>query len=63
MKSKILLGMGIAGCLMMTSWAADEGVAEHDLSEFKLGEHVSGNEVDLSKQDGKVVVIEYWGTR
>ena len=37
--------------------------AEHTLSEFNLGEHLSGPEVKLDKLEGKVVVIEYWGTR
>jgi hypothetical protein len=36
---------------------------EHTLSDFQLGEHVSGDKRKLSKLDGKVVVIEYWGTR
>ncbi|HIG83301.1 MAG TPA: hypothetical protein EYG40_13420 [Verrucomicrobia bacterium] len=37
--------------------------AEHNLSDFKLGDHVSGEERKLSKLKGKVVVLEYWGTR
>ena len=37
--------------------------AEHKLSEFNLGEHLSGPEVKLDQLEGKVVVIEYWGTR
>ena len=37
--------------------------AEHTLSEFQLGENISGTEVKLDKLEGKVVVIEYWGTR
>ncbi|MDE0570188.1 MAG: hypothetical protein OSB44_05860 [Verrucomicrobiales bacterium] len=37
--------------------------AEHSLSDFKLGDHVSGEERKLSKLKGKVVVLEYWGTR
>ena len=37
--------------------------AKHTLSDFELGEHVSGDKRKLSKLDGKVVVIEYWGTR
>ena len=44
--------------------AADEDtVPEHKLSDFKLGDHVSGEKRKLSKLDGKVVVVEYWGTR
>lgn len=63
MKSKILLGLGMCAGFLATSVAQDGAVPDHSLSEFKLGEHVTGNEVDLTKQDGKVVVIEYWGTR
>ena len=37
--------------------------AEHTLSEFNLGENLSGPKVKLDKLTGKVVVIEYWGTR
>ena len=37
--------------------------AKHSLSDFKLGDHVSGEKRKLSKLDGKVVVIEWWGTR
>ncbi len=33
------------------------------LSQFTLGEHVAGEEVDLTKLQGRVVAIEYWGTR
>jgi len=40
-----------------------DAVPDHKLSEFKLGDHVSGEKVDLSKMEGKVVAIEYWGTR
>mgnify|MGYP003316360476 FL=1 len=36
---------------------------EYTLSDFELGEHVSGEKRKLSNLDGKVVVIEYWGTR
>ena len=37
--------------------------AKHTLSDFKLGDHISGEKRKLSKLDGKVVVIEWWGTR
>ena len=36
---------------------------KYTLSDFELGEHVSGEKRKLSNLDGKVVVIEYWGTR
>ena len=66
MKKTILAGLGAATCFLLTTQSAaakDAAVPDHKLSEFTLGSHVSGPEVDLSKQDGKVVVIEYWGTR
>ena len=66
MKSKTLVGLGAAGFLfvgVLGASAKDDEVPDHNLSEFTLGEHVSGDEVDLSKQKGRVVVLEYWGTR
>ena len=68
MKTKILLSLGAAGCLFagalsVTARDKDSDVPEHKLSEFKLGDHISGEEVKLSKMKGKVVAIEYWGTR
>jgi hypothetical protein len=46
-----------------TASPATAADAEHSLSDFKLGDHVSGEERKLSKLKGKVVVLEYWGTR
>lgn len=68
MKKEILLGLGVASCFLATALTAaarddEKAVPDHNLSEFKLGDHISGPEVDLSSQEGKVVVIEYWGTR
>lgn len=65
MKKKLLFGMSAAFCVAFAAISAhgQGGVPDHSLSEFKLGEHVSGPEVDLSELDGKVVAIEYWGTR
>ena len=34
-----------------------------NLSQFTLGYHQSGPKVDLSSMKGKVVAIEFWGTR
>ena len=50
----------LIGCFQLVSNAQD---AKHSLSDFKLGDHVSGEKRKLSKLDGKVVVIEWWGTR
>ena len=65
MKKKILIGMSTAFCIALSAvlTVSAHAVPDHNLSEFKLGEHVSGPEVDLSELDGKVVAIEYWGTR
>ncbi len=40
-----------------------QNLPDYKLSEFTLGEHISGDKVNLSKLEGKVVAIEYWGTR
>ncbi len=66
MKKTIQAGLGAATCILLTTLSAaakDDAVPDHNLSEFTLGDHVSGTKVDLSEQEGKVVVIEYWGTR
>ena len=47
----------------LTALPAKAADAEHSLSDFKLGDHVSGEERKLSKLKGNVVVLEYWGTR
>ncbi|MDG2125404.1 MAG: hypothetical protein P8J87_17000 [Verrucomicrobiales bacterium] len=57
-----LFAIAGAGVLFAATSAVAQD-AEHTLSEFKLGEHISGDKVDLSAQEGRVVVIEYWGTR
>ena len=63
MKNYSKVGTGIIAALgIFTAFNAVQG-AEHTLSEFNLGENVSGPKVKLDKLDGKVVVIEYWGTR
>ena len=63
MKKYSKVGTGIMAALgIFAAFNAARG-AEHTLSEFNLGENVSGPKVKLDKLDGKVVVIEYWGTR
>ena len=47
-------------CVQLVSIGQD---AKYTLSDFKLGDHISGEKRKLSKLDGKVVVIEWWGTR
>ena len=65
MKKLILTGMSAVSCLALTAISAlgQAAVPDHNLSDFKLGEHVSGDKVDLSSLEGKVVVFEYWGTQ
>jgi hypothetical protein len=41
----------------------EASVPDYSLSDFELGEHVAGEKLKLSQLDGKVTVIEYWGTR
>ena len=48
------------GALAFVSQAED--LPDHNLSEFRVGNTISGEKVDLSKLKGKVVAIEYWGT-
>ena len=65
MKKSILIGVSAAYCLAFSAISAigQDSVPDHKLSEFKLGDVVSGEKVDFSKMEGKVVTIEYWGTR
>ena len=41
--------------------AAD--LPDQSLSDYKLGETVSGEAVKMDDLDGRVVVFEYWGTQ
>ena len=53
-----------ASVVAAISWNSQaEDVPEHKLSDWRLGSLVSGDKVDLKNLDGKVVAIEYWGTR
>ncbi len=64
MKTKVLINLPAAAAL---AFAASLGVVmavpDAKLSDFKLGEHVAGEETNLDRLRGKVVAIEYWGTR
>ncbi len=56
----------LAGAVLGTGLLALVGAAQGEgekLSDFSLGEHISGDDVKLDKLEGKVVVIDYWGTR
>lgn len=37
--------------------------ADQTLDDFKIGKTVRGDEVKEKELEGRVVVIEYWGTR
>jgi len=63
MKKSIAMFVGIVCGTGLIALSSNAQEAEHTLSEFKLGEHVSGEKVKLADLGGKVVVIEYWGTR
>ena len=57
---KIGMAIGlISGCVR----AADDELPDNTLSEFKFGETLFGDEVKADDLEGKVVAIEYWGTR
>jgi len=53
--------------LLLTFSAVLAGLAstahgkDEKLADFRIGKHISGPEVDLTKLEGKVVVLEYWG--
>ena len=53
----------IFAALLCISQESNAQETKYRLSDFELGEHVSGEKRKLSNLDGKVVVIEYWGTR
>ncbi len=60
----ILAGTAALGVFASVSWGQDNDptdVPDHSLSEWKLGDLISGEDVKLSDLKGKVVGIEYWG--
>ena len=63
MKIYSKVGTGILAAIGIFAVCTAARGAEHTLSQFNLGDHLSGPEVKLDKLEGKVVVIEYWGTR
>ena len=36
-------------------------VSDKKLSDFKVGEIISGDKVDMKALEGKVVALEFWG--
>ena len=64
--SGIVLMLAIAFCATETWGQKKKGQAElpdHKVTEWKMGEVISGPEVKLEELEGKVVVIEFWGYR
>jgi hypothetical protein len=64
MRNASLALAGAAASLALAAipaFGADAEVPDHSLSEFRLGEHFSGEKVSLDQLSGKVVAIEQWG--
>ena len=62
-RRKTALAAGITAALAISSgWAAD-GLPDQTLDDYKIGETLLGDELNEKDLAGKVVVIEYWGTR
>ncbi|MDA0814841.1 MAG: hypothetical protein O3C21_20880 [Verrucomicrobia bacterium] len=57
-----VIALGFAGVTTLRV-SADEDLPDHNLSEWRVGDVLVGEKVDLKKAEGKVVAIEYWGTR
>ncbi len=56
--------VGMTALLMATSsWSKDkeDALPNHELSEWKIGDIISGDQVALKDLKGKVVAIENWG--
>ena len=60
MKTLAVLSIVSAVCLSV-ALANDDELPDHNLSEWKIGEIISGEDVKLSDLNGKVVAIENWG--
>ncbi|MFN0127112.1 MAG: hypothetical protein ACKV19_10565 [Verrucomicrobiales bacterium] len=60
-----LLFLSLLACVASGGlWAQSGGtkpVSDKKLSEFSIGEIISGDPVELDKLEGKVVAIEFWG--
>ena len=61
MKLHALLAVGLLGLPLLGQLHAE--VPDYKLSDFELGTQVAGDEIDLSKLEGRVIAIEYWGPR
>ena len=67
MKAICVLAAGVTAILALPlgSQAKDESTSssEYRLSDFTIGEIVSGDPVNLDSLSGKVVALEMWGYR
>ena len=52
---------GIIALALSCSFAQANDMPDHDLTEWRVGETLFGEEAKLQKLKGQVVVIEYWG--
>lgn len=59
----VFTGASALLCMAVSSQAADETPSSHKLSDFSIGEIVSGDSVNLDSLQGKVVALEMWGYR
>ena len=57
---KTLLSLLAGGCLALTLLAADKS-ADHQLRQFKLGEHLFGPQATQASMHGKAVMLDCWG--
>ena len=63
MKSIITRSLIVLGLAMTQATAQDGELPDHKLSEWKLGDHLFGEEVKMDTLKGRVVVIEEWGVQ
>ncbi len=61
--SRTLLTLITGLMLCLISQAKETKVPNHQLSEWKLGDVIIGDPTSTENLKGKVVVIEYWGTK
>jgi hypothetical protein len=62
---KLVTGGVVAAALLfpVLTAADDDALPDAQLGDWKIGQTLRGDEVKAEDLEGKVVVIEYWGTR
>jgi len=58
----MVLVAAAAALAVSRAWVAAAELPDQSLSDYKIGETISGDEVRKEDLEGRVVVIEYWGT-